>query len=286
VRLLEDIGQSVFTGLRGAVRPERVTPSLDREALFEELQRSSADLIVATGPSRALAKNAGFPIYIDSTDIPEIIDVLSETAGAQRYWKGRLASLFIHNCWNINVPVEEWKKHESLILRLASVAYFTIDYLLKRTGEVIDFISEHWEEIYPSSDLRLPRDVILETFKACYHFEPFETCMEFYGNHNSQYSYERNLRDVFASRQPKARGKLQRSFYNADRIYQRLMELRTSFEKAFKEIEGQMAQKSLMHEKLMQIQRIRDQARRHAVIRNYYDATRIINKGLEILKAA
>lgn len=289
-KLLQSLYETHDVGIEGGPAPFRRIPSKPgTDTLFEKLQSGQADFIIGAAPTVALALQAGYRIYVDSHDVENVIESFSEgVEDARDLWREIISDVhspFIHNCWNINVSSKLWEGDvfKPLILRLASVAFYTIDYLKVNEGEVLKFIHERWNDAHQQSKLQVRPDTLKRIFNDSYQFKTFEENFESFFYVNAKYNYKMSiLSGTPDSMKPENRRKL----YNADNVFKELSALKQIYENSVRELNDRMSQRSISREATSQVQAIESYARKHADIRNYYDAVNYIQQANDLVKEA
>lgn len=236
-----------------------------REQLFTMLDEEKIDVIVGTAPTRAYALQAGYPFYLDSTDLLYLVDSISRLNLDEHLRYDLLQvnqSLVVHNCWNLKVESAEWERDPELtrmLLRLASIALFTSSYVNKAQGEVIDYLQRENQWVIQK---HMGKAVMQDTFSACYDFGLSDNYFNSYLDRCSRYFYN-----------PEFSAGVSGGTSNPHKVYEKLVALRQRYYQLSEAIDVRIADSLWLNSvEVKSVRRLKEHARRHYNIYNYVDA--------------
>lgn len=218
---LERSGQLTQTdGIVKRVLEQRFLPLQEREyqnsdplVTFLMQQEDKDDIkrpkfIVGSSMSRAMAKQAGYMVYFGTDALAQIgMGRLTqrkqeqlENVGskwAQKRKQGQiedvaktLQELVSHTVWNVSIPPAQWDQgyNRTLILRLASIGYYTVDQIRTRMDEFVMYLQQFANDMLRHIEntgqdqrgMRLARNEIRDVVADTLTFFRFEENTKFF----------------------------------------------------------------------------------------------------------
>jgi hypothetical protein len=246
-----------------------------RDVMYERLTAGMADFVIGPAPTRALAFRGGYPVLLDARDLRVLINErYKDDPEVAVAWQKALATLFMHNTWQAHLPNGLTGNQRSRVLRLASVAYFTTQYVRESYEEFVSFAHQR---VLGSrrlgarlGALPLDRVSIRNAATASYSLEHFEEHgARYYDTSSLSYYRENDNGDAgFAAM-----------------VYRELLELRCAFHALHKKLDhlassGGAARTGAV---LQTINELRERAWRHYRIFNFFDAHRLLAEAVNHL---
>ncbi len=186
-------GPDYLNGLSYKENKRHSSAMSSKEELFEELAKCGHDesvFMVGTAYGRALASHRGYTTYFDCQDLSRFMDVLDKIGSSAESKevidpesppkaRGELFRLyrdvFSHTVWQINIPSSEWRRieHYPLIMRMASLCYFTVDYIRSFADDFVRYLYD-WHASKFASEDRVSRETIRQMLQDCFQFLTFD----------------------------------------------------------------------------------------------------------------
>ncbi|WP_319525113.1 hypothetical protein [uncultured Desulfosarcina sp.] len=139
----------------------------NHQKLFQHMSSKNPQFIVATGPTLSYALDKGFELFLTIEDI----QLYSLLRGKDfSYWENKFSSFNIHNVWNFNLKPLDWHSNESLIMRILSIAYQTIDRIKQDTLSFSRFVQDSWNS---HNSIGLSIESIQRSIESSYDFKSF-----------------------------------------------------------------------------------------------------------------
>ena len=154
--------------------------------------------IVGTTATRAIAEQGGGQLYFGTGELTRLartkIDELrnikeKETSGEEADYHQLIQSVIKHTTWQLGIAPAQWNqgRNRALVLRLASIGYYTVEYIRSNADEFVRFIRD---EVNPrltsdaeksQNSVHLNRDSVRTAIRSCYSILKFdEYGTEFY----------------------------------------------------------------------------------------------------------
>lgn len=227
---------------------------LGGDALYQKLIEDKADFVIGSAPTRALCEQAGFRIYIDLQDL---INLLSQTS---RSFEEDIRYLSMHEVWLIDKGLDR-----AILQKLASVLYYTIDYILRDPEDFVRFIFDRNRNRGSKGDIPIARRFIRNAVAACYKFVPFNLYAQTYLLPHSC-DFFRNGHNGLSS-------------FDISGVYKSLM-------KSLHECEAELENftKDPLYSKNSSVSNYIKMGCRHRQIYNYGEATTFFHKAKKLLK--
>jgi hypothetical protein len=239
--------------------------------------------MIGTAFGRALAVQSGFTCYFTSQHIAFLLD---EDVKRRPDRRTQVTNLFqkmlLHTLWQIGIPPAMWNQgvDRAVVLRLASVGYYTAAYILSEPIEFVNHL-ESWQSQL-SSDATLKDRVIKETVMDCFNFYRFDEYAVNFFDQDSKFAYW-----VGHDAQSDTAGVETRSV--AGEIYMELVKLRlaaldnfASFNRSVTWLRAKGAY-DLQTPVIADAHDLKERAWRHFHIMNFYDAERYMRRASDTL---
>ena len=236
-----------------------------------------ADVVVTTAPMRCLAMQRGYLAYFDHNDLVSLLDVIDVPEDVRRSVLGRT---LIHNCWNINVAAEEWLAHRGTILRLASVALCTLQYINEHGGEVEQFIATEWENNPLTAHCHLDMRTMSETFRRSYYIVPHQKAFDMLLYRDSSFENDPVMRVLVQTLREQHNVSWT---YNSPNVFAELLRLRLAYNEDVERLEQLKTRKDIPEDTAQRVDTLSERARRHSHIRNFYDAAAVVKQAVKIM---
>ena len=169
--------------------PSRYTP---KDMLFEKLLNSTGDdqgenkFMVATAYGRALSEQAGFRTYFSAAHMLSLADIrLAKSESRNAELVRKVQEIFQHTLWQVGIAPSQWTESENraTILRLASIGYYTSEYIRAAPEVFVNYIHEWVNRDVLSVDSddeadvgsnQLGIDVIKDSVQSSFSFFAFD----------------------------------------------------------------------------------------------------------------
>ncbi|MEL6361816.1 MAG: hypothetical protein AAFR21_12090 [Pseudomonadota bacterium] len=171
-----------------------IAPSYEgKDILFENLLRKANSdteeqgrFMVSTAFGRALAEQANFQMYFSAVHLMDLVDnEIIAKKRRQPHLVEAAQKIFLHTLWQIGVSPAQWRDSESrgFILRLASIGYYTAEFILSSTDVFVSYLHE-WVNRSVLSDEsenksgvgsnQIGLEVVENAVQACFSFLNFD----------------------------------------------------------------------------------------------------------------
>jgi hypothetical protein len=165
--------------------------------MFKYFEKNRNDAATGSAPFKAQCARVGaWPIFT-SADLRYLAGKLHhEKRISREKMRSLINKSIIHNVWNINVPLSQWRNKLDLIMRLFSVCLFTNEYVVENRNEISDYIFRESETSQEQIDYDLDKNSIAHGFWNSYRFVRPEMYYDTYCHPESEYFHQ--LTNVYA----------------------------------------------------------------------------------------
>jgi hypothetical protein len=243
------------------------------DRLYELLATKKVDFIIGSAPTRARCEQMGFFAYIDIPKLQESAKGLEKKEQI-----GEIKQLPIHEVWAIQqLPSMPHHTVHEILLRLGSVLFYTVQYILNDPEDFVKFIYSRVRIMTPQGIIPIDRKWVSKAIADCYKFVTFE-----------DYAYEYLLPsggDSFMAALPEEIKRVDRISEVAS-VYEDLIELRAQCDQHLRQIRDLLLSGEYSPEVKTRTGKLLDIGRKHYQIYNFYDAERYIKKALALAEKA
>ena len=245
--------------------------------IIDCLETENIDFIAGTAPMRYLATMKKYQIYLDFNDLMKILDIIKITDDD----KSRLLSrLLIHNCWNINVPSDDWRNYKTKILRLASVALYTLEYITDNKSEISKFIASEWQNSDLTKKYPLDLEKLSDTFNISYYLVPYQRIFDIILDQDTDFRFDNVIQFLIKNLREKRNEKV---VFNSREIFNELLRLKVEYTQEMRNFEKLSKKENMSNENILKINELNIKAKRQFQIRNFYDSVQYLKKANEII---
>jgi hypothetical protein len=165
------IGEVVGLSLPKATR---VPDDSGSDVLYLELISGRTDFIVGSAPTRARCEQAGFRVYYT---VDDLLRLARERRAEQQIRK--IEQLLMHEVWTVEQGGgKQWD--EETLLRLGSVLFYTVQYILNDPEDFVRFIHYQMQEKTPEGTIPVDLAWVRKATAACYQFTAFDDYLHKY----------------------------------------------------------------------------------------------------------
>lgn len=279
---------AVHLGIDTSAMVASIAPRGKAGARFYNSLRNGIQVIVGAAPTRCLAAQNGFHAFFDSGDLMDLIlhSRLDRTRQAQLF-----SQVFTHECWNINLPIAEFEHHMPTLLRLASVAYYAIDYVTRSRTEWAQYLMQEWRNNSYCKGEPLKEAFVKDIVYKCYSFVPFHRAREIYLDSASLFEYERYFESGIAAgklwngvsgKVLEALWKNREEYYSLESRWDNVVDRYSSAARSATSHRSEPG--PLRCVRFKHASHVRERAHRNFQIHNYYDAVRLISEAIGVLE--
>lgn len=270
------------TKVSGNIYADRINLKSDRDTLIEHIESNKIDFMIGPVTSKVLARQKQMVTYFELESLSLVVKKIADPT-IKKYWITRLNELkkyTLHNCWNLNLSYKSLRgfRIPELIPRLASAAFFTIDYVNNNTTKIVNRIADMWNENH-KSEYHLDSKILDEEFRTSYRFIGFDDCEKILFNKESDYCYEKSLNFYL-------HGVGQKDKTHFKQIFHNLEELRQSYNKEAGIYLRLLKNKTETNGSLRKSKDFFQKAQCYSKIRNYYDAAFFAKEAVKLLRSA
>lgn len=260
--------------------------SLFRLLLKAEEDRMSAGksstegntIIVGPAPTRASALRNNFPVIAAATDLLNL--AFASSFEGKEKWVADFCSIFQHNTVQLRVIEMNERDREKLIYRLASIVFYTSEYLRISTEEFVQFI---YNDRLHSPSGRPPvfdRQSIRAAVNDSYHFARFDDYGMTYMQSDSRFTSLRNANGTASDPAVKQRSRISEQLAA---IYLQLSTFRAECLQLLDDIRRLETSSS---KNLPSVADLKEAGWRHFKIFSFYDAKRLLMQAKDELTLA
>lgn len=268
------------------------------EEEFDDAGNKRPKYIVGSAQSRTLAMQAGLSIYFGTNNLAAIARrVMSQ--GKKRGKIGdrmlhianmseEMQRIVVHTLWQVGIPASHWDIgiNRPIVLRLASLGYFTSEYIRTNADEYIMHLHDFVNEIFRNArkgknagrDMRINRAAMRRSWQDCFSISKFDEVGPENYDPGSIYAYlpqhaKYGTKSVAAE------------------IYAELISLRARTNEHFNGLAQSIAWLNTRlgedvkdNDALWEAYSYREAAWKHYRILNFYDSERFMAKAAQILR--